>query len=46
MHPDELAGYRGWPMAYLSLSFDHRIMDGAIADRFLSEIVDPLEGWS
>jgi pyruvate/2-oxoglutarate dehydrogenase complex dihydrolipoamide acyltransferase (E2) component len=34
------------PMAYLSLSFDHRIMDGAIADRFLSEVVNRLQAWS
>ncbi len=32
-------------MAYLSLSFDHRIIDGAQADRFLSTIKNTLEGW-
>ncbi len=32
-------------MAYLSLSFDHRIIDGAQADRFLSKIKNTLEGW-
>ena len=32
-------------MAYLSLSFDHRITDGAQADKFLSGIKDILEGW-
>lgn len=32
-------------MAYLSLSFDHRIIDGAQADKFLSGIKDILEGW-
>ncbi len=34
------------PMAYLSLSFDHRIMDGAMADRFLSRVIDRLQAWS
>lgn len=32
-------------MTYLSLSFDHRIIDGAQADKFLSKIKDILEGW-
>ncbi len=32
-------------MAYFSLSFDHRIIDGAQADKFLSKIKDILEGW-
>jgi len=32
-------------MAYLSLSFDHRIIDGAQADRFLSKIKNTLEEW-
>lgn len=34
------------PMAYLSLTFDHRLIDGAVADRFLSSLRDRLEGWS
>jgi 2-oxoglutarate dehydrogenase complex dihydrolipoamide succinyltransferase (E2) component len=32
-------------MAYLSLSFDHRVMDGANADKFLRKIKDILELW-
>ncbi|MCF6155585.1 MAG: 2-oxo acid dehydrogenase subunit E2 [Candidatus Brocadia sp.] len=32
-------------MMYLSLSFDHRVMDGANADMFLRKIKDILEGW-
>lgn len=32
-------------MAYISLSFDHRIIDGAQADKFLSKIKAILEGW-
>ncbi|MCF6158803.1 MAG: 2-oxo acid dehydrogenase subunit E2 [wastewater metagenome] len=32
-------------MVYLSLSFDHRIMDGANADKFLQRIKDILEKW-
>jgi 2-oxoglutarate dehydrogenase E2 component (dihydrolipoamide succinyltransferase) len=33
------------PMAYLSLTFDHRIMDGAVADRFMMVLKQRLEGW-
>lgn len=33
------------PMAYLSLSFDHRVMDGADADAFLRKVKSILEGW-
>ena len=32
-------------MLYLSLSFDHRVMDGANADAFLHKVKDILEGW-
>ena len=32
-------------MMYLSLSFDHRVVDGAQADKFLITIKDSLEGW-
>ncbi|MBE7447056.1 MAG: 2-oxo acid dehydrogenase subunit E2 [Planctomycetia bacterium] len=32
-------------MMYLSLSFDHRVMDGAHADVFLRKVKDILEGW-
>jgi 2-oxoisovalerate dehydrogenase E2 component (dihydrolipoyl transacylase) len=34
------------PMLYLSLTFDHRILDGAVADHFLGKIVQSLEAWS
>jgi len=34
------------PMAYLSLTFDHRILDGASGDYFLTKIVEVLENWS
>ena len=33
-------------MAYLSLTFDHRLIDGAVADRFLSSLRATLENWS
>jgi len=32
-------------MAYLSLTFDHRLIDGAVADRFMSSIKRKLEDW-
>jgi 2-oxoglutarate dehydrogenase E2 component (dihydrolipoamide succinyltransferase) len=33
------------PMLYLTLTFDHRILDGAIADYFLGKIVETLQDW-
>jgi pyruvate dehydrogenase E2 component (dihydrolipoamide acetyltransferase) len=33
------------PMAYLTLGYDHRIIDGAVADEFMSIIKRTLENW-
>jgi 2-oxoglutarate dehydrogenase E2 component (dihydrolipoamide succinyltransferase) len=33
------------PMCYLSFSFDHRVLDGAEADRFVGTIKNILEEW-
>ena len=33
------------PMAFLALSFDHRIIDGAMADQFMVKVKSTLEGW-
>lgn len=33
------------PMLYLTLTFDHRILDGAGADHFLARVVESLEKW-
>ncbi|SPE31199.1 Lipoamide acyltransferase component of branched-chain alpha-keto acid dehydrogenase complex [Acidobacteriia bacterium SbA2] len=33
-------------MAYLSLSYDHRVIDGAVAEKFLGRIKQILENWS
>jgi pyruvate dehydrogenase E2 component (dihydrolipoamide acetyltransferase) len=33
------------PMAYLSLGYDHRLIDGAVADQFMSHVKQTLEGW-
>jgi 2-oxoglutarate dehydrogenase E2 component (dihydrolipoamide succinyltransferase) len=33
------------PMAYLTLGYDHRIIDGAVADEFLSYIKNAIENW-
>jgi pyruvate/2-oxoglutarate dehydrogenase complex dihydrolipoamide acyltransferase (E2) component len=33
-------------MVYLSLTFDHRILDGASADGFLAKVVSVLEEWT
>jgi pyruvate/2-oxoglutarate dehydrogenase complex dihydrolipoamide acyltransferase (E2) component len=34
------------PMIYLSLVFDHRILDGEGADNFLKKIKEVLDNWS
>ena len=41
--PDDSLAVR--PMVYLSLTFDHRILDGSSADGFLSRVVAGLENW-
>jgi pyruvate dehydrogenase E2 component (dihydrolipoamide acetyltransferase) len=33
------------PMAYLTLGYDHRIIDGAVADEFMSHIKRQIEHW-
>ena len=33
------------PLAYVSFTFDHRILDGASADAFVSTIKRQIEGW-
>ncbi|MCS7251936.1 MAG: 2-oxo acid dehydrogenase subunit E2 [Thermoflexus sp.] len=34
------------PMVYLTLTFDHRILDGAQADAFMSKVKAMLENWA
>jgi len=34
------------PMVYISLTFDHRILDGATADHFLAKVKETLENWA
>ena len=33
-------------ICHLSLSFDHRLIDGALADQFMSKLKQVLEGWT
>jgi len=33
------------PMAYLTLGYDHRLIDGAVADQFMSMVKQRLENW-
>ncbi|HLB49967.1 MAG TPA: 2-oxo acid dehydrogenase subunit E2 [Anaerolineales bacterium] len=33
------------PMCYITLTFDHRILDGALADYFVAKVKEVLEGW-
>jgi 2-oxoisovalerate dehydrogenase E2 component (dihydrolipoyl transacylase) len=42
--PDDAIAIR--PMAYLGFTFDHRVLDGADADRFLMAVKDFLEDYS
>jgi 2-oxoglutarate dehydrogenase E2 component (dihydrolipoamide succinyltransferase) len=32
-------------MVYLALSFDHRLVDGAVADQFMADVKRRLESW-
>ncbi len=32
-------------MAYLTLGYDHRLIDGAVADQFMSHLKHRLENW-
>ena len=34
------------PMVYLTLTFDHRVLDGAVADRFMRVVKETLENWA
>ncbi|MFZ0548148.1 MAG: dihydrolipoamide acetyltransferase family protein [Candidatus Promineifilaceae bacterium] len=34
------------PMAYITLTFDHRILDGASADAFMNTVKNTLENWT
>ena len=38
---DEAIGIR--PMAYLTLGYDHRLIDGATADRFMADVKEQIE---
>ncbi len=33
-------------MVYLSLSFDHRVIDGAVADQFMARLKERLQSWN
>ncbi len=33
-------------IAYLALTFDHRLIDGALADQFTGKVKSILENWS
>ena len=41
---DEAIGIRS--VCYLSLSFDHRLVDGALGDQFTAKVKSALENWS
>jgi len=34
------------PMAYVVLSFDHRVIDGADADQFMARVKQVLQEWT
>jgi pyruvate dehydrogenase E2 component (dihydrolipoamide acetyltransferase) len=33
-------------MCYLALTFDHRLIDGALADQFTGKVKNTLENWA
>ena len=33
-------------IAYLALTFDHRLIDGALADQFTAKVKSVIEGWA
>jgi 2-oxoglutarate dehydrogenase E2 component (dihydrolipoamide succinyltransferase) len=33
-------------ISYLSLTFDHRLIDGALADQYMTKVKEVLQGWS
>jgi pyruvate/2-oxoglutarate dehydrogenase complex dihydrolipoamide acyltransferase (E2) component len=33
-------------ICHISLSFDHRLIDGALADQFMTKLKNVLESWS
>jgi pyruvate/2-oxoglutarate dehydrogenase complex dihydrolipoamide acyltransferase (E2) component len=33
-------------MVYVSMSYDHRVVDGAVSHQFLAKLKDTLENWS
>jgi 2-oxoglutarate dehydrogenase E2 component (dihydrolipoamide succinyltransferase) len=33
------------PMVYLTLTFDHRVIDGSVADQFMRQVKQALENW-
>lgn len=33
-------------MVYLTVTFDHRVLEGAVADQFIVTVKQTLEGWS
>jgi pyruvate/2-oxoglutarate dehydrogenase complex dihydrolipoamide acyltransferase (E2) component len=33
-------------MQLMSISYDHRVVDGATADHFMNDVRDYLQGWS
>src|SRR5207245_6824686 len=41
---DDAIGIR--PMAYLTLGYDHRLVDGAVADQFMAMVKQRLENWA
>jgi len=44
--PDGSGGFAARPMAYVSVTIDHRALDGFQANAFLSAWVEAIERWS
>jgi 2-oxoglutarate dehydrogenase E2 component (dihydrolipoamide succinyltransferase) len=33
-------------ISYVTLTFDHRLLDGAVADQFVTHLKGVIEGWN
>ncbi|MNE84120.1 Dihydrolipoyllysine-residue acetyltransferase component of pyruvate dehydrogenase complex [compost metagenome] len=42
---DGVESIQARPMAYVSLTIDHRVLDGSQTNAWLSQFVDVIQGW-
>jgi 2-oxoglutarate dehydrogenase E2 component (dihydrolipoamide succinyltransferase) len=44
--PAVTGGFEARPSAYVTLTIDHRVLDGFQANAFLTKWVETIEGWA